>query len=91
MDLPSDVLLDRVWPHKVDLWPEWSIGLAVLGTLSGIMSGLPTTETGIVVLALFLHRVGYDILDMSSGFVNILLPIGYVLYFSVLPSTSLLN
>ena len=55
------------------------------------MSGLPTTETGIVASAFFLHWVGYDILDLGSGFVNILLPIGLVLYLSVLPSTSLLH
>ena len=43
------------------------------------------------MLAFFPHRVGYDILDLGSGFVNILLPIGLVLYLSVLPSTSLLH
>ena len=60
MDWPGDVLLDRVWPHKVDLWPEWSISVAVLGTLLGIMFVLSTTETRIVVLALFSHRVSHD-------------------------------
>ena len=55
------------------------------------MSGLPTTETRIVALALFSHRVGHDILDLCSGFVNILLQIGLVLYLSMLPGTSLLQ
>ena len=91
MNLPFYGLLDRVQPHMVDLWPEWSICLAVLGTLFGIMSGLPTTKTGIVALTFFSHRLGYDILDLGSGLVNILLPIGLVLYLSVQPSTSLLH
>ena len=43
------------------------------------------------MLAFFPHRVGYDILDLGSGFVNILLPIELVVYLSVLPSTSLLH
>ena len=73
----------------VDLWPEWSICLAVLGTLWGIMSGLPTTEIGIVALTFFSNQVGYNILDLGGGFVNILLPIELVLYLSVLPSTRL--
>ena len=55
------------------------------------MSGLPTTETRIVAPALFSHRVGHDILDLCSGFVNILLPIVLVLYLSLLPGTSLLH
>ena len=88
MNVPSDVLLVRAGLHKVDLWPDQCTCLAVLGTLSGIMSGLPTTETRIVVLALFSHLVG---LDLCIGFVNILLPIGLVLDLSMLPSTSLLH
>ena len=73
MHLPFDGLLDRVWSHMVDLWPEWSVCLSVLGTLSGVMSDLPKTETGIVALAFFSHRVGYDILDLHRGLVDILL------------------
>ena len=91
MNLPLDGSLDRVQPHMVDLRPEWSIRLAVLGTLSCIMSGLSTTEIGIVALAFFSHRAGYDILDLGSGLVNILLPIGLVLYLWLLPGTSLLH
>ena len=75
----------------VDLWPEWSGWLAVLGALSGIMSGLPTIKAGIVALTFFMHRVGHDVLDLSSGLVNILLPIGFVLNLSLLPSTRLLH
>ena len=91
MDLPGDVLLDRVWPHKVDLWPEWSISLTVLGTLPSIISGLPTTETRIVARALLGHWVGHDILDLGGGLVNILLPIGLVFHLSLLPGMSLLH
>ena len=55
------------------------------------MSGFPTTETRIVALAFFSHRVGHDILDLCSGFVNILLQIGLVIYLSMLLGTSLLH
>ena len=55
------------------------------------MSGLSTTETRIVALALFSHRVGHDVLDLCGGFVNILLQIGLVLQLSMLPGTSLLH
>ena len=75
----------------IDLWPEWGIWLAVLGALSGIMSGLPTIKAGIVALTFFMHRVGHDVLDLSSGLVNILLPIWFVLDLSLLPSTSILH
>ena len=75
----------------INLWPEWGGWLAVLGALSGIMSGLTTIKTGIVALAFFSHRVGHDILDLCSGFVNILLQIGLVLHLSMLPGTSLLH
>ena len=63
----------------------------VLGTLSGIMSVLPTTEARIVALALLVHWVGQDILDLGGGLVNILLPIGLVFHLSLLPGTSLLH
>ena len=55
------------------------------------MSGLPTTEARIVALALLVHWVGHDILDLSGGLVNILLPIGLVFHLSLLPGTSLLH
>ena len=91
MDVADDVFLDRICPNIIDLRPEWRIILAALGTLSGIMSGLPTTEIGIVALAFFSYRVGYDILDLRRGLVDILLPIGLVLYLWLLPGTSLLH
>ena len=55
------------------------------------MSVLPTTEVRIVALALLVHWVGHDILDLSGGLVNILLPIGLVFHLSLLPGTSLLH
>ena len=55
------------------------------------MSGLPTTEARIVAMALHLHWVGHDILDLGGGLVNILLPIGLVFHLSLLPGTSLLH
>ena len=55
------------------------------------MSGLPTTEARIVAQKLLLHWVGYDILDLSGGLVNILLPIGLILHLSLLLGTSLLH
>ena len=72
----------------------WTVGgywFAVLGTLSGVMSGLSTTETCVVALTVFTHRIGYNILDLSSGLVDILLPVGFILNLSLLPSTSLLH
>ena len=55
------------------------------------MSGLPTTKARIVALTLLVHWVGHDILDLSGGLVNILLPIGLVFHLSLLPGTSLLH
>ena len=55
------------------------------------MSGLSTTETGIVALTFFSHWAGYDILDLGSSLVDVLLPIGFVLQLSLLPCTSLLH
>ena len=91
MNFPLDGPLDRVGLQMIDLWPEWGYWLAVLGALSGIMSGLPTIEAGIVALTFFAHRAGHDVLDLSSSLVNILLPIWFVLNLSLLPSTSLLH
>ena len=91
MDVAGDVFLDRICPNIIDLQPEWRIIPAALGTLSGIMFGLPTTETEIVALAFFSHWVGYNILDLRRGLVDILLPIGLVLYLRLLLGTSLLH
>ena len=55
------------------------------------MSGLPITEASIDALALLVHWVGHDILDLGGGLVNILLPVGLVFHLSLLPGTSLLN
>ena len=44
MDLPLDGTRARIWLQIVDLRTEWSCWLAVLGALSGIMSGLPTIK-----------------------------------------------
>ena len=90
MNFPLDGPLDRVGLQMIDLWPEWGYWLAVLGALSGIMSGLPTIEAGVVALTFFAHWAGHDILDLSSGLVHVLLPIGLVLNLSLLPGTSLL-
>ena len=54
------------------------------------MSGLSTTKAGVVALALLVYWTGHDILDLSSGLVHILLPIGFVLHLSLLPGTGLL-
>ena len=75
----------------VDLWTKCSCRLAVLGALSGVMSDLPTVEARIVALTIFAHRTGHDILDLSGSLVDILLPVGFVLHLSLLPSTSLLH
>ena len=55
------------------------------------MSTLPATEARIIALTLLVYWVGHDILDLSSGLVNILLPIGLVLHLSLLPALSLLH
>ena len=55
------------------------------------MSVLPTTETRIIALTLLMHWVGHDILDLSGGLVNILLPIRLVCHRSWLPGTNLLH
>ena len=55
------------------------------------MSVLPTTKTRIIALKLLVHWVGHDILDLSGGLVNILLPIGRVFHLSLLPGMSLLH
>ena len=75
----------------VDLWTVGDYWFAILGTLSGVMSGLSTAEAGIVALTIFTYRTGHDILDSSSGLVDILLPVGFVLNLSLLPHTSLLH
>ena len=63
----------------------------VLGALFGIMSGLPASETRIIALPLLMHWIGPNILDLSGGLVNILLPIGLVFHLSLLPGMSLLH
>ena len=63
----------------------------VLGALFGIMSGLPANETRIIALALLMCWTSYNILDLSGGLVNILLPIWHVFHMSLLPGTSLLH
>ena len=55
------------------------------------MSVLPTTEARIIALTLLMHWVGHDILDLSGSLVDILLPVGFVLHLSLLPSTRLLH
>ena len=55
------------------------------------MFGLPTTEARIVAMALLVHWFGHDILDLSGGLVNILLPICLVFHLSLLPGMSLLH
>ena len=91
MNVSRDVLMVRACLHEMDLWPEYSIRPVVLGRLLGIMFGFPTTEARIVAQMLLLHWVGYDVLDLSGGLVNILLPIGLVFHLSLLPGTSLLH
>ena len=44
-----------------------------------------------VALTIFMHWAGHNILDLSGGHVDILLPVGFVLNLSLLPSTSLLH
>ena len=91
MNVFRDVVLVQACLHTMDLWPEYSIRPVVLGTLFGIMSGFPTTVTRIAAQTLLLHWVGYGILDLGGGLVNILLPIGLVFYLSLLPGMSLLH
>ena len=55
------------------------------------MSGLPTTEARIVALALLVHWVGHDILELGGGLVTIMLPIGLLFHLSLLPGTTLLH
>ena len=91
MNLPLNHIRGRIRLHVVDLRLEWSYLLAILGTLPGVVSGLTTAETCIVALTVFTHRAGHDILDLCSSLVDVLLPIGFVLQLSLLPSTSLLH
>ena len=51
----------------------------------------PTTEARIIALTLLVYWVGDNILDLGSGLVNVLLPIGLVFYLSLLPGSSLLH
>ena len=91
MNLPLDYIGGGILLHVVDLRLKWSDVLGVLGTLSGVVSGLTTAEARIVALAIVMHWAGHDILDLCSSLVDILLPIGFVLHLSLLPSTSLLH
>ena len=91
MNVSRDVVLTWIGFQIMDLRVERSIGPVVLGTLFGIMSVLPTTEASIDALALLVHWVGNDILDLGGGFVNILLLVGLVFHLSLLPGTSLLH
>ena len=91
MNLPLDYIGGGILLHVVDLWLKWSVVLGVLGTLSGVVSGLTTAEARIVALAIVAHRAGHDILDLCSSLVDVLLPIGFVLHLSLLPCMSLLN
>ena len=54
------------------------------------MSGLATIKAGVVVLTLLVHWAGYNILDLSSGLVHILLPIWFILHLSLLPCMGLM-
>ena len=54
------------------------------------MYGQATIKADVVALTLLVHWAGHDILDLSSGLVHILLPIGFVLHLSLLLGTSLL-
>ena len=91
MNFPLDYIGGGILLHVVNLRLKWSDVLGVLGTLSGIVSGLTTAEARIVALTIVAHRAGHDILDLSSGLVDILLPIGFVLNLSLLPHTCLLH
>ena len=44
MNLPLDYIGGGILLHVVDLRLKWSDVLGVLGTLSGVVSGLTTTE-----------------------------------------------
>ena len=91
MNLPLDYIGLEILLHVVNLRLKWSDVLGVLGTLSGIVSGLTTAEARIVVLTIVVHRAGHDILDLCSSLVDVLLPIGFVLHLGLLPCTSLLH
>ena len=91
MNLPLDYIGGGILLHVVDLRLKWSAVLGVLGTLSGVVSGLITAEARNVALAIVAHRAGHDILDLCSSLVDVLLPIGFVLHLSLLPCTSLLH
>ena len=91
MNLPLDYIGGGILLHAVDLRLKWSDVLGVLGTLSGVVSGLTTAEARIVALTIVAHRAGHDILDLCSSLVDVLLPIGFVLHLSLLPCTSLLH
>ena len=75
----------------VDLWTVGGYWFVVLGILSGVMSSLSTAQAGVLALTIFTHQTGYNILDLSSGLVDILLPVGFVLHLSLLPCPSLLH
>ena len=55
------------------------------------MSGQATTKAGVVALTLFMHWDGHNILDLSSGLVQLLLPIWFIFHLSLLPGLGLLN
>ena len=80
MNLPLDYIGRGILLHVVDLRLKWSDVLGVLGTLSGVVSGLTTAETCIVALIVFTHRAGHDILELRSSLVDILLLIWFVLH-----------
>ena len=52
---------------------------------------LPANETRIIALTLLVHWIGHNILDLSGGLVNILLPIWPVFHLSLLLGTILLH
>ena len=75
----------------MDLWLEYCISPVVLGTLFGIMYGLPATVTGIVAQAILHNGVEHVILDLGGGLVNILFLVRLVCHRSWLPGTNLLH
>ena len=42
-------------------------------------------------MTIFTHWAGHDVLDLRGSLVDILLPVGFALHLSLLPSTSLLH
>ena len=64
MNLPLDHIWGELRLHVVDLRLKWSALLGVLGTLSGIVSGLATAEARIVAVTIVAHRAGHDILEL---------------------------